>query len=341
MAGRPGLADELLDLCSLALGLGPTDLRDRCRADDGPGVAQLVRAAWRRRPGPDQFRIGPHTDFGTLTILDREPGAAACRSSTSSGRGSTPPFVAGTLAHQHRRPDPPLDQRPVVLEPAPRPATAGDEPTEELISLVFFHEPDDDALIEAFPTCVSRRRPARHPPLIPPTTTGQDGRASPSDRTRQIASAWIPESAMRNTVRSALHSPMTSTPPAGTRRPPRRCRRRRSTGRGRRWRHRPSASTSPDGTAPRRATDPRDGDFSDWKVVMILDGSIDDGGWNTTHAPRRRQDRGGVPGDRGGLRREHRPRPDGDERVRGRRRRRGRHGDRHHLLPGRHDGRRR
>lgn len=27
----------------------------------------------------------------------------------------------------------------------------------------------------------------------------------------------------------------------------------------------------------------REGDFSDWKVVMILDGSKDDGGWNTTH----------------------------------------------------------
>src|SRR3954471_11675253 len=36
-------------------------------------------------------------------------------------------------------------------------------------------------------------------------------------------------------------------------------------------------------TAPGDVT-PREGDFSDWKIVMILDGSIDDGGWNTTHA---------------------------------------------------------
>ena len=26
-------------------------------------------------PLPGQFRIGPHTDFGTVTVLDREPGA--------------------------------------------------------------------------------------------------------------------------------------------------------------------------------------------------------------------------------------------------------------------------
>jgi len=29
---------------------------------------------------------------------------------------------------------------------------------------------------------------------------------------------------------------------------------------------------------------PREGDFSDWKVVVIMDGSMDDGGWNTAHA---------------------------------------------------------
>ena len=37
------------------------------------------------------------------------------------------------------------------------------------------------------------------------------------------------------------------------------------------------------GAEPGSEITPRDGDFSDWKVVMILDGSKDDGGWNTTH----------------------------------------------------------
>ena len=32
------------------------------------------------------------------------------------------------------------------------------------------------------------------------------------------------------------------------------------------------------------AATPREGDFSDDKIVMIMDGSMDDGGWNTAHA---------------------------------------------------------
>ena len=55
-------------------------------------------------------------------------------------------------------------------------------------------------------------------------------------------------------------------------------------------RHRRPDGSGPDGTddatgtAADRQRDPRDGDFSDWKVVMILDGTVDDGGWNTAHA---------------------------------------------------------
>ena len=47
-----------------------------------------------------------------------------------------------------------------------------------------------------------------------------------------------------------------------------------------------ASTTPPDGStaAPSGDVTPREGDFSDWKIVMILDGSIDDGGWNTTHA---------------------------------------------------------
>lgn len=52
----------------------------------------------------------------------------------------------------------------------------------------------------------------------------------------------------------------------------------------------PEGTTATDGTAtagtttgPTGEITPRDGDFSDWHIVMIMDGSIEDGGWNTAH----------------------------------------------------------
>ena len=43
---------------------------------------------------------------------------------------------------------------------------SADAPDEELISLVFFHEPDADAKIAPFPTCVSDTNPARYDPIM-------------------------------------------------------------------------------------------------------------------------------------------------------------------------------
>ena len=44
-------------------------------------------------PAPGQYRIGPHTDFGTVTVLDREPGAGGLQvfvtaAETLTGRAS-------------------------------------------------------------------------------------------------------------------------------------------------------------------------------------------------------------------------------------------------------------
>ena len=36
-------------------------------------------------PEPGQFRIGPHTDFGTVTVLDREPGAGGLQVYSEAG----------------------------------------------------------------------------------------------------------------------------------------------------------------------------------------------------------------------------------------------------------------
>jgi isopenicillin N synthase-like dioxygenase len=69
---------ELLRVCAAALGLADLGFfADRSRRNDNtlnvnwyPSV-EVVGA-----PAPGQYRIGPHTDFGTLTVLHREPGSA-------------------------------------------------------------------------------------------------------------------------------------------------------------------------------------------------------------------------------------------------------------------------
>src|SRR6478735_692431 len=164
-AGR-ALADALLDLCSLALGLPEDALRNECAATTSQVSLNWYGPRGADDPEPNQFRVGPHTDFGSLTVLDRQPGMGGLHVKDESGEWIDAPYVEGSLlintgdlirrwtndrwcSNQHR-----------VLPP---PAEA---PGEELISLVFFHEPDDDAWITALPTCVDADHPALHDPVL-------------------------------------------------------------------------------------------------------------------------------------------------------------------------------
>ncbi len=159
------LADELLQLFALALGLDKDRLLEQCRNTTATGTLNWYWPFTRSTPLDNQFRIGPHTDFGTLTILDRQPGVAGLQVLDDSGRWIDAPCIDGSLivntgdmlrqwtndrwcSNEHR-----------VLPPA---ETA---PDEELISLVFFHEPDADAVVTPFETCVSEDNPARYEPI--------------------------------------------------------------------------------------------------------------------------------------------------------------------------------
>jgi isopenicillin N synthase-like dioxygenase len=94
-----------------------------------------------------QFRAGPHTDYGSLTVVDRQPGVGCLQFQDDADTWHDVPFIPGTLtvnigdlmalwtggrwrSTRHR-----------VLPPSP------DAPDEELMSLIFFHQPDHDAVI--------------------------------------------------------------------------------------------------------------------------------------------------------------------------------------------------
>lgn len=159
------LADELLQLFALALGLEQHRLLDQCRNSTATGTLNWYWPYTRGVPEEGQFRIGPHTDFGTLTILDRQPGVGGLQVLSEDGDWMDAPCIDGSLivntgdmirqwtndrwcSNEHR-----------VLPPT------SEAPDEELISLVFFHEPDADAVVTPFETCVSEENPARYKPI--------------------------------------------------------------------------------------------------------------------------------------------------------------------------------
>lgn len=158
------LSDELMALCAAALGL-----------DTGFFAPYLSRPTYGFNlnwyppmtligpPEPGQFRIGPHTDFGTVTVLDREPGVGGLQVYTANGRWENAPYQADALtvnigdilarwtgerwrSTRHR-----------VLPPDP---SAADE---DLLSLIFFYEANHDAVVSSLPSPIGR---TSYPPVV-------------------------------------------------------------------------------------------------------------------------------------------------------------------------------
>lgn len=137
---------QVLGLAGLAL-----DLDDPAYFVDRARQAETV-LYFNRYPPPSghqagQYRIGPHTDFGSVTVLDRQPGSGGLQVEVAPGEWVDAPHVPGSLtinvadllqlwtggrwrSSSHR----------VVLPDA-------DHQDEDLLSLVYFCEPDADVLV--------------------------------------------------------------------------------------------------------------------------------------------------------------------------------------------------
>ncbi|MHA7665333.1 isopenicillin N synthase family dioxygenase [Mycolicibacterium sp. HS_4_1] len=142
------LSDDLLALFAHALGLSANPfavLADRptwtMNINHYPSVSVVGE------PEPGQFRIGPHTDFGTVTVLDREPGAGGLQVYSAAEGWQDAPWEPGALTVNigdlleywsgRRWPS----GRHRVLPPQPH------APEEDLVSLIYFYEANHDALI--------------------------------------------------------------------------------------------------------------------------------------------------------------------------------------------------
>lgn len=152
------LAERLMSLFARAVGLEPGFFAGKI--DRHASILRLVHyPAQPEAPGPGQMRAGPHTDFGTLTILgtDGAPGLQVRDRNRAWIDVSAPPdsFVVnvGDLMSRWTNDRWTSSIHQVVNPPRQR-------ADQRRLSLVFFHEPNPDTVVTCLPGCCVARYPA-------------------------------------------------------------------------------------------------------------------------------------------------------------------------------------
>ena len=93
LAAMTTVSRDLLRLCADALGVPRDSLA--ALAEHPTWTFNINRYPPLTEVGPPlpgQFRIGPHTDFGTVTVLDREPGAGGLQVDIEGGGWVDAPY---------------------------------------------------------------------------------------------------------------------------------------------------------------------------------------------------------------------------------------------------------
>jgi isopenicillin N synthase-like dioxygenase len=151
------LSDQLLELLAAALGL-PLDFFTRHTAHPtwGFNINWYPGTDTVGPPEPGQFRIGPHTDFGTVTVLDRQRGKGGLQVFTDEGGWEDAPYDPDALTVNigdlmaRWTGDRWRSGRHRVLPPP------ADAPAEELMSLVYFYECDPHTRVTSLPAPTGR-----------------------------------------------------------------------------------------------------------------------------------------------------------------------------------------
>ncbi|MFB9511144.1 isopenicillin N synthase family dioxygenase [Streptomyces aurantiacus] len=151
------LENHLLALLGEALGMAPDFFtRHMDHPTYGFNINWYPGIEVVGEPAEGQFRIGPHTDFGTVTILDRQAGKGGLQVYTDEGGWEDAPFdpaaftvnIGDLMARWTG--DRWRSGRHRVLPPP------ADAPTEELMSLVYFGECTPGTRVESVPAPVGR-----------------------------------------------------------------------------------------------------------------------------------------------------------------------------------------
>jgi isopenicillin N synthase-like dioxygenase len=160
-----GLAADLMRIFAVALDLPEAFFADKIDRHIS-GFRLINYPEQRRAPVPGQLRSGEHSDYGSLTILRIEDAPGGLQVKTRGGDwadvGAVPDGFVVNLGDlmMHWTNDRWVSTLHRVVNP-PRDRALGSQ----RLSLVFFHQPNYDALIECLPGCQGPGRPAKYPPV--------------------------------------------------------------------------------------------------------------------------------------------------------------------------------
>jgi isopenicillin N synthase-like dioxygenase len=177
------LAETLMQVFALALALPLDYFADKI--DRPQSFLRIINyPAPRVAPLPGQLRAGAHSDYGTLTILRAENVAGGLQVFSRAGEWldvAVPPgaFVINIGDMLMRWTN---DRWVSTLHRVVNPPDAH-APGSRRQSLVFFHNPNPDAVIECLPTCASASNPSRYPPVLAGTYLADKARSAYQPRT--------------------------------------------------------------------------------------------------------------------------------------------------------------
>ena len=159
------LAADLMRMFALALDLPENFFDDKI--DHHISMFRALRYPSQvQPPEPGQMRAGAHSDYGSLTILRQEQRPGGLQVQNKAGEWVDVPAIPGAfvvnigdlmmqwtndlwVSTMHRVVNPPRD-------------LAGDS---DRISLVFFHQPNYDAMVSCLPSCATADKPAKYAPV--------------------------------------------------------------------------------------------------------------------------------------------------------------------------------
>jgi isopenicillin N synthase-like dioxygenase len=166
LAACDQLAAKLMHICARALGLPDNWFDDKI---DTPSTSMTAQHYPKLAvpPNPGEIRGGAHTDFGTLTLLlaEDKPGGLQVMGTDGDWYDLKPISGAyivnlGEMMAQWTN-----DRWRSTLHRVVNPPLESGEASRRL-SIVYFHHPNHDALIECIPSCTDAQHPSKYSPII-------------------------------------------------------------------------------------------------------------------------------------------------------------------------------